>query len=78
MGLNHTSYIRYLKDANYYIGIHTQQRLGQAYYNSFRIIYPYLEDEIIHTEFDCFNDDSKLPAFLTWVQARLDRLDSSK
>lgn len=78
MGLKHTSYINYLKGAHYYAAIHTQQRFGQAHYNSFRILYPWLENEIINTEFDCFNDDSKLPAFLTWVQASLDRLDDTK
>lgn len=78
MGLKHTSYINYLKCAYYYASIHTQQRFGQAHYNSFQILYPGLENEIINTEFDCFNDDSKLPAFLTWVQASLDRLDDTK
>lgn len=78
MGLSHNSYINYLKSANYYATIHTEQRFGQAYYNSFRILYPELESQVINTSFDCFNDDNRLPGFLTWVQARLDRLDDTQ
>jgi hypothetical protein len=76
MGLKHDKYVAFLKEAVYAWAVDSDERIGQSYYNTFRTFYPELEDEIGNTQFDCFNDDNRLPGFLTWVQARLDRLDS--
>jgi len=76
MGLDHTRYIVFLKSAIFYQNANPGQRIGQAYYNCFRIMWPGFEREVVNTEFDCFNDDNKLPGFLTWVQAKLDILDA--
>lgn len=82
MGLKHVRYMNYLHHAairySEVFEYQSNPRIGQSYYNTFRLLYPDLEDEIVNTEFDCFNENSKLPSFLTWVQARLDRLDDTK
>lgn len=78
MGLEqHEGFVFFLKaSSEYYQAFKNYQRIGQAYYNMLRIWKPELEKEIENTTFDCFGDDSRLPAFLVWVQARLDRLDA--
>lgn len=78
MGLDHTRYIVFLASASRYLSENKSQRVGQGYYNAFRLMYPKLEDEIRNTEYDCFNNNNKLPGFLCWVQARLDSLDTTK
>lgn len=78
MGLKHTNFVWYLDQAVGYVTDYPEQRLGQAYFNIFRIMYPQYEHEIFGTEFDCFHDNSKLPGFLTWVQAKLDMRDDPK
>lgn len=78
MGLIHDNYVNYLHGAAYYRANNSDQRIGQAYYNYLRIEYPELEEEIYNTHFDCFQLDDRLPGFLAWVQARLDRYDDAK
>lgn len=43
------------------------QRYGQAVYNLMRITWPELEDQVIHTELDCFDIDGRAPRLLKWL-----------
>jgi len=42
---------------------HTNWRKGQTLFNVFSAYYPKIAEQIIGTEYDCFNDDSKIDVF---------------
>ena len=61
----------YLSEVQAILDRDPSQREGQAFYNAFRIRWPELEAEVVGTEWDPFNDDRRLPAFLGWLEGRV-------
>ncbi|MCP2164427.1 hypothetical protein LX83_001267 [Goodfellowiella coeruleoviolacea] len=50
---------------------HPEQREGQAHYNVLRREWPDLQHEVVGTDRNCYGDDRRLPAFLSWVERAL-------
>lgn len=46
---------------------HADVRLGQHLSNCLRYVRSDLYDRLSASEFDCFYDDKKIPAALTWI-----------
>jgi hypothetical protein len=47
------------------------QRLGQAMWNKFYDVLPYLYSEVDNSAIDTFYDDSKIPAFVKWLSEKI-------
>lgn len=56
-----------------YKGSHSTLRMGQVYYNVLYTYRPNLGTEVNGGDMDPFHIDSRIPQFLSWVEAHWDR-----